>query len=155
MKLYELTDQYTKVLENETWDKEAVQNALDDITDNIYEKVQEMARYIKNIESDIDSYKREIERLSDKEKTLENKKESIKEYITYQLIKADIKKVEGFFTVMLQANPPKVVCNGTVPDEYYIAQEPKLDTQRILQDLKNGKEIANAKLEQGQSLRIK
>ena len=62
------------------------------------------------------------------------------------------------FNFGIQKNPPKLVLDKEVEDipmDYYIFQDPIADKEKIKQELKEGKELDFAHLEQGESLRIR
>ncbi|GIP45110.1 hypothetical protein J45TS6_35690 [Paenibacillus sp. J45TS6] len=54
----------------------------------------------------------------------------------------------GMFKVKLQKNPPSinVLDSNKVPDTYKIAQEPKIDSKKLLSDVKNGVVIEGVEL---------
>ena len=83
--------------------------------------------------------KGEEERLYNRRKALENRRNSIKEYLETQLISAGIDKVKGtLFTISIQNNPLSVNIqdDATMPEKYYIPQPPKLDKRALIEDLK-------------------
>lgn len=158
-KLYELSEQYKRfndyvndALDNEDLTEDTLQmfiDTLDGIKDSIEVKVENIAKFLKNIESDIKAYKTEEERLATKRKYLTNKFEGIKEYTKNMLEFAKIDKVQaGTFSVRLQKNPPsiEILDETKIPKEYKIPQPDKVDTKTILAELKSGKEIAGVKL---------
>lgn len=62
---------------------------------------------------------------------------------------ADLPKIlEPDFTLSLRTNPPSVVvtCEEEIPGDYKVAQPPKLDRRRLLEDLKNGRQVPGATL---------
>lgn len=83
-KLYEITERYQNLellLDNADENvKQVLLDGLNEIKEEFNEKALNLVKYIKNIESDIDGFKAEEKRLSERRKTLENRKESIKEY---------------------------------------------------------------------------
>ncbi len=160
MKLFELTDQYQKVLSmiDDECDLEAIQDTLEGIEGMIADKAESMAKLIKSIEADEQAIKAEEERLYNRRKALENRRLSIKGYLESQLVGANIDKVKGtVFTVSIQNNPPSVNIqdDATVPDKYYIPQPPKLDKKALLEDVKAGAIIEGISLQQTKGVRIR
>ena len=103
-------------------------------------------------------FKSEEKRLSERRKTLENRKESIKEYLYTEMNKINQKKVDlGLFKLNIQNNPASVniLDEKLIDKKYLIEQEPKIDKKAILNDLKNNIEVTGCKIHQGESLRIK
>ena len=159
-KLYELTAAYNAVWQmvDDEADLQAIQDTLEGIEDEITTKVESLAKLMKSIEADETAMKAEEERLYKRRKAFENRWQSIKKYVEQQLTLAGIDKVKGtIFTVALQNNPlsVKVDESVTLPEIYYIPQPAKLDKEALLEDLKAGKVIPGAELQQTKSLRIR
>ena len=162
MKLYELTEMYQNVwnlIEDEDVDIETLEMALNQIEENIELKAEGMAKLIKSIDGDVAALKEEENRLAKKRKTLENKQKNIKTYLEYQLIGMGIYKVKTpLFTVALQNNPPSVrfIDEALIPEQYKVRTElVSIPKKLILDDIKQGKEVAGCELVQGKSLRIR
>jgi hypothetical protein len=162
MKLYELTEMYQNVwnlIEDEDIDIETLEMALTQIEESIESKAEGMAKLIKSIDGDIAALKEEENRLAKKRKTLENKQKNIKTYLEYQLIGMGIDKVKTpLFTVALQNNPPSVrfIDEDLIPEEYKVRTElVSIPKKLILDDIKEGIEVAGCELVQGKSLRIR
>lgn len=161
-KLYEITERYQNL--EMIWDnadenlKEILLSSLEEIKEEFNEKALNLVKYIKNIESDIDGFKAEEERLATRRKSLENQKESIKEYLYTEMVKIGQKKADlGLFKLNIQNNPPSVnvIDEKLIDKKYLIEQEPKIDKKAILNDLKNNVEVKGCEIKQGESLKIK
>lgn len=160
MKLFEMTEQYQKLLSmvDDECDMQAIQDTLEGIDGMIADKAESIAKLMKSIEADEQGIKGEEERLYARRKALENRRTSIKEYLQQQLIGAGIDKVKGtMFTVSIQNNPPSVNIqdDATVPDKYYIPQPPKLDKKALLDDLKAGAVYEGIAIQQTKGVRIR
>jgi uncharacterized protein YlxW (UPF0749 family) len=160
MKLFELTEQYQKLLSmvDDECDIQAIQDTLEGIEGMIADKAESIAKLIKSIEADIEAIQAEEKRLYDRRKALENRRNSIKEYLETQLISAGIDKVKGtLFTISIQNNPPSVNIqdDATVPEKYYIPQPPKLDKRALLDDLKAGAVYEGIEMIQTRGVRIR
>lgn len=160
MKLFELTDQYQRLLSmvDDEADIEAIQDTLEGLEGMITDKAESIAKLIKSIEADEQAIKAEEERLYNRRKALENRRNSIKEYLESQLIVAGIDKVKGtMFTIAIQNNPPSVNIrdDATVPDKYYVPQPPKLDKRALIEDLKAGAQYEGIELVQTKGVRIR
>ena len=161
-KLYEITERYQNLellLDNADENiKQVLLDGLNEIKEEFNEKALNLVKYIKNIDSDIDGFKAEEKRLSDRRKTLENQKESIKEYLYAEMNKIGQKKVDlGLFKLNIQNNPASVniLDEKLIDKKYLIEQEPKIDKKAILNDLKNNVDVKGCEIHKGESLRIK
>lgn len=161
MKLYELTENYNRVLDlanDPDIDPQVLTDTLEAIEGAIEHKAENIAKLIKCIDADVNALKEEEQRLASKRKALENRKSSIKQYLEMQLSKAGLKKIKGkIFTVALQDSPPSVFVEdeSMIPEQYWIPQNPVLDKKSILQALKNNANIPGVSLQQTKSLRIR
>lgn len=159
-KLYELTEMYQNIQElisNDETNSEELEKALREIKDNINSKVENIAKLIKNIEGDIEVLKIEENRLSERRRTLENKKDRIKNYLESQLKSMGISKVKTpLFTVSIQKNPPRIdIENEEIIPDSFVKYTKSILKKDIIQALKNGKEVPGVKLIQTSSLRIR
>ncbi|WP_186445739.1 siphovirus Gp157 family protein [Paenibacillus cremeus] len=157
--LYALADQYRAfnefveaALDQEDLTEDDLQmfiDTLDGIQDALENKVENIAKFMKNIEGDIKAYKEEEKRLAQKRKYLENKFDGLKSYTQSVLEVNGIDKIKaGKFTARLQKNNPSVgvVDETKIPEAYRIPQPDKIDNKSILEDLKAGKEIEGVQL---------
>ena len=166
--LYQLTENYIKfneyansLIESDDVTEEDLQmlvDTLNSINDSIEYKVENIVKFMKNLEGDIVAYKAEEERLKRRRQIQQNTYDRLKQYVQNMLEMAGIQKVDaGLFKVRIQKNPPSVeiVDEKQIPDEYKIPQDPKIDSKKLLNDLKAGKVIEGAKIaEEKYHLRI-
>lgn len=160
MKLFELTEQYQKLLSmvDDECDIQSIQDTLEGIEGMIADKAESIAKLIKSIEADEQAIKAEEDRLKARREALKNRRESIKEYLQNQLISAGIDKLKGtMFTVSIQNNPPSVqIAEGAkVPEKYLIPQEAKVDKRALLDDLKAGAVYEGIEMIQTKGVRIR
>lgn len=158
MKLYELTSNYAKVLEMIEEGAEGLEDTLESIQDAIEEKAVNLAKIIRTIDEECEAIKAEEERLSNRRKALEKRRDSIKTYLENQLISVGTEKVKTpLFTIYIQSNQPSVdvIDDKLIPKTFFIEQEPKLDKNSLLQALKEGKDVPGVQLKQTRSLRIR
>jgi len=158
-KLYELTESYMQLIDlSEQLDPETFKDTLDAIQDSLEDKVENTAKVVKSLESDVTAIKEEEKRLKERRRVLETKIDSIKNYLKEQLELAGIDKVKRpLITVSIQNNPPsvKVTDEKLIPSSFMIAKAPELDKKAVLKKLKDGEEVPGVELFQGRSLRIK
>ena len=160
MKLFELTEQYQKLLSmvDDECDMQAIQDTLEGIEGMIADKAESIAKLMKSIEADEQAIKAEEDRLKARREALTNRRLSIKEYLQNQLIEAKIDKLKGtMFTVSIQNNPPSVqIAEGvTVPDKYLVPQEAKVDKRALLDDLRAGVVYEGIGMVQTKGVRIR
>ena len=165
--LYDLTGDYAKFaeymeqVELEPEMQEALEDALNNLGEDIEIKLENYAKIIKNFESDIAGLKTEEERLAKKRKAMENSIKNMKQRMTEAMIRTGKVDIKGeLFKFKVQANPPAVVMDVNyiedVPEKYLIAQDPKIDKKKLAEDLKAGVELEGvAHLEVSASLRIR
>lgn len=160
MTLYELTGQFLEVnemAENGEIDDVTMQDTLESIECEIEVKAENYAKVIRNLESDMEALKKEEERLYERRKTIENNIKRIKKNLENCMIAVDKKKFKtDLFSFNIQKNTPSLVIDNknSIPAEYLIQQEPKVDTVNLKKFLKENK-ADFAHLEQSESLRIR
>lgn len=107
-KLYELTNNYrnlTELIDREDIELDLIQNALTECKGDIVEKVDNIVKLIRNVESDIEGYKTEEKRLNAKRKTLENTVISLKNYLDSSVKGLGLTEVKTkLFTCKFQKN---------------------------------------------------
>ena len=158
VKLYELTDDFKQVQQMIEEGHEGLEDTLESIELAIEDKLENIARLIKNIEGDIAAFKAEEKRLAERRKTLENEVKNLKQYAEEQLKATGEKKIKaGTFTFAIQKNPPsvRITDEELIPKEYYVPVDPKLDKTKLKNLLKEGEKIPGVELVQGEGLRIR
>lgn len=155
MKLYEITDAYLSLDEAEK--TEDVIKVLDGIKEEFDKKAENTVKVIRNFEGEIQALRDEEKRLADKRKSLEKKKEDLKEYLYLNMERMKVKKINaGIFDINIQKNPPsiKILDEATIPLKYKILTY-NLDKKQLKEDIKNGAEIKGAELVQTEGIRIR
>ena len=164
--LYEVTGQLLSLQDSlaiET-DPETLTTILDTMEGLDFEfeaKANGYAKIIRNLTSDVEGLKTEIDRLQSRKKTLENNISALKNRLEYSMIQTGKEKFKTeLFSFGIQSNPAAVIMDEqyleNIPEEYLIPQEPKLDKKKLAADLKAGVDLEGiAHLEQSRSLRIR
>ena len=159
LKLYELTENYAKLLEMaEEMDTDAIVDTLEALQEAIEDKAENIAKLIRNLEADVKVIRDEEKRLAERRQVIENKVERLKSYLQEQLEIAGIDKVKRpTITVAIQKNPPSVdiIDETLIPADFFVSQPAKLDKKAILERLKNGEEVPGVTLKQTKGVRIK
>lgn len=121
-------------------------------------KVESMALWVKNLNAEADAIKAEKDNLADREKSLRNKIERLRNYLSeiLQGEKFSSPKVAISYrksTAVEIADEAEFISRG--PKEYLIPQPPKIDKKAISEILKAGKEIPGASLVERNNIQIK
>ena len=158
MTLYEMSNQTRELyelLESEIIDEQTYNDTIENI--GVEEKLENYCKVIRQLESEAEMVKAEKERLATKQKTLENNVARLKNTILYYMDSRNTTKEDaGVFKVSVSESK---ACNITdeskIPENYLIAQAPKLDKASMLKALKEGVEIDGAELQINRNIRIK
>ena len=164
MTLYELSSEYMQLLEmmeDPDVDEEVLADTIEGLSGELELKADNCARMMRQMDADAKAIKAEEERLYTRRKSLENRSAWLKQRLQ------DVMELTGktkfkteLFSFGIQRNPAAVVIDEqyieNIPEEYLIQQDPKIDRQKIKDDLKAGKDLNGiAHLEQTESLRIR
>lgn len=156
--LYELTGQYQQLLDmiqNDEFDEWTLKDTLEGLDGEVEAKADGYAKVIKELEGNVDTLKNEIDRLSRKKSSYENNIKIMKESLENAMkVTGKTKFKTNLFSFNIQNNPPILVIDRDVPNEFLIPQPPKVDNARIKEILKE-QELDFAHLEVRQSLRIR
>lgn len=158
MNLYELSDSYKQIQTLIEDGAEGLEDALKQLDDAIEDKAVSYAKVIRNLESQSAAIKEEEKRLSERRKSLENNVKRMKESLYGAMKYNDKKKIKtDLFSFNIQNNPPSltVLDDKSIPQGYWVEQEPKLNKKEILKDIKNGVMVEGVEVTQGESLRIR
>lgn len=159
--IYELNKNYQEVstlLESAETDEElqAINDTLKMLDVSIEEKVENTAKYIKNVESDIEGIKAEINRLTALKKQKERNTEWLKSNIEYALKNKGIEKLEvGTFKCGYRKSESVEVDNLKAIPSDYTKTEIKPDKTAIKKALKAGEEINGVHIQTNMNFYIK
>ncbi|MGM0124887.1 hypothetical protein IGI37_002281 [Enterococcus sp. AZ194] len=157
--LYKLVADYNHVIEMaDQLDDGTLKDTLDSIEEVFDDKVENIAKSIKEIEGQADMIKAEKERLAKREQTMRSNVKNMKRYMQDQMEAVGKKKVQGeLLTIAIQRNAPSIRIDSEeyIPEEFYIPQPSKLDKTELKQELKAGLEIPGVALVQTESVRIR
>lgn len=160
MKLYELSGAYNDIfqmLESEDVNFQALEDTLQAIEGAAEQKIGGIAKIIKSLEVMAAGFATEAKRLSEKQRTTENRIKWLKEYILSAMEAMAKDKVQtDIGTVRKQKNPTSITVKSEpdIPEVYWLPQPPKLDKAGIMADLKEGHIIPGVSVKQGYHIRI-
>lgn len=157
--LYKLAADYNHVIDlADQLDEGTLKDTLDSIEEVFDDKVENIAKAIKEIEGQAEMIKAEKDRLAKREQTMRNNAKSMKRYMQDQMEAVGKRKVQGkLLTVAIQRNASsiRIESEENIPKEYYVPQPDKLDKTHLKQELKQGVEIPGVELVQTESVRIR
>lgn len=159
--LYELNQSFNnlaRVLENtEDQDlKEVLENCLNELQMETNTKIENIIKFIKNLESDLLAYDNEIRRLQEKRNASKNKMERLKDYLKDFMVSSDKTKYKsGVFTASIRVSEAVKVDNvDTIPSEFKTTTI-NVNKTMLKMAIKEGKEIKGAKIVKNKSVNIK
>jgi len=160
--LYELTNDWIQLLHmlEDGADEEVINDTLEGLDYEIEAKADGYAKVIRALEADAAAYKTEIDRMTDRKRTIENNIDRMKKNLQATMeLTGKTKFKTDLFSFNVQNNAPSVVIDAEnvndIPIEYLVIQEPKVDKKKIAADIKAGVDLHFAHLEQSRSLRIR
>lgn len=120
-------------------------------------KVENIAKWIKNLESDIEQLKKQKEIFDTRKRQAENRRDSLKNYLAAVLDgeKWDRAEDKAVTISWRRSEAVNVTDPGQIPEAFLIAQPPKIDKTGLKVNLKNGVEIPGAELETKNNIQIK
>lgn len=164
LSLYQIADQYLadiRTLEDMELDSQTLADTLEGLTGDFEVKAVNVSMFIRNLEASAESIKEAEKQMAERRKALEDRANSIKEYLKLNMQKTGITSIDcPYFKITLRNNPESVdVLNpDMIPSEYYRVPEPPppiLDKKALKEAIQNGVEVAGARLIRNQSIQIK
>ena len=140
----------------EDWQK--AQEVLWNIEADFDHKVENCAKAIRAMEDEQASLQRELDRLTEKKRTLENRIRNFKTYVRDCMTAAGTLKVKTpLFSVAVQKSPVSLKLNESLlPRNFFVTvTEERPDKGKIRAALEGGTPVPGASLEQGTHLRIR
>lgn len=135
---------------------EAIQNTLEMIDLSIEEKIENTAKYMVNVESDIQGLKTEIDRLTKIKKAKENAVERLKNNVEYVMKQKGIEKLEvGTFKAYYKKSESVEITNLDVIPADYTRVEIKADKVAIKKAIKAGETVDGAHIQTNMNFYIK
>lgn len=161
MTLYELTDDYLRLLEfaeDPETDPDAFADTMEAIEGSIEDKADGYAKVIGELSARAEALSKEADRLSSRKKAIENNIKRMKENLTQCMVAIDKRKIKtDLFSFSVQKNQASVKFNipeDQIPDDYMrIKKEP--DKTSIKKAIEAGEPITWAYLEQSEGVRIR
>lgn len=156
--LYEMTQNAKylyELLQAEEIDDQTFNDTLEAM--GAAEKVESYCKVIKQLQSDVDMFKGEIDRLTARKKAAENGVDRMKAALLMYLQESGQDKVKaGSFAVSTATTQAvKITDEKAIPCNYLIEQPPKIDKAGIKKAIKDGETINGAELVNNTGVRIR
>lgn len=156
MKLYELTEVYAELL-NLDLEEHDLSTTLDSLQGTVTEKAEGILMVMKTLEAEQDAYIKEIARINELKKKVDNKVKGMKNYLSYNLQQMDIQKLDTkLFKLSFRKSESVVIDDKTkLPEEYIkVKTTESPDRTALKKALKDGT-IEGCHIETKQNLQIK
>ena len=159
--LYELTNEYMALLEmaeDPDIDPQAFADTLEALGGELEMKADGYARVMKELEGRAATMRFESKRLENGYKTIVRNIDRMKHALQDSMVATDKRKFKtDLFSFSIRKNPASVVIDRetSIPPEFLIPQDPKIDKKAIKAAIDRGDDITFAHLEQGESLIIR
>lgn len=157
--LYTIAEQFKELaVLAETADEDlavALRDTMEGIEGEFQEKGKAIAMITLNIDGDLEAIQSQIDRLTERKRIINNRKESLKEYLRTNMDAAGITKItHPLFTITCGKGKPIVVIDDekAIPDDFVnvkVTSAP--DKVAIARALKEGQEVPGAHSEIGKS----
>lgn len=161
MTIYELTQEYLQLLalaEDELTDPQTLDDTMEAIQGEIEDKADGYAKIMLQLFAQSDGLDKEIKRLTEKKRAIDNNAKHLKNRLQQAMEATGKTKFKtDLFSFGIQKNPVALVIDDAekIPEEFLIAQAPKVDNAGIKAALKAGQEFDWCHLTQTESLRIR
>lgn len=162
--LYKITQDYLQILsmmEDPELNPQTLADTMEAVEGELEIKAENYAKVMKNLEADVAGIKAEIDRLSERKKTIENNIKNMKSALQMAMETTGKTKFKTeLFSFNIQKNAPTVVIDASdpnnIPPDFLKFKDPEVDKTAIKAAIQNGMDLTGvAHLEQSESLRIK
>lgn len=158
MSLYKLTGsvlELQEMLEEGTIDEQTFKDTIESL--DVDTKIENICYVIKNLEAQAEAFKKEKDRLAERERVAKNGIQRLKDSLILHLNMTKKTKVNaGLFTVSKSKSKSVKIFDETgIPEEYLIYQPAKIDKIGITKALKEGRIVSGAEFEEKETVRIR
>ena len=159
-KLYEITGALKDLESGEFEDQQSLIDTLEAVQGEFNEKAVSIVKFTENLNGDISAIDAEIKRLQARKRAIENKRQSVRDYLLHNMRECQITSIEcPLFTAKLRKGIDSVVVDdeSKIPDRFIeTVISYKVDKKALKLALQSGEEIEGAHIKQGeQTLVIK
>lgn len=161
MNLFSLTEEYKKIMElaeDPEVDPEIIATHLEIIEMDIKDKADAIAYIMAQLDGDVETIKKEEERLYKMRYSLTANRERLKKYLESSMKATGMTKFKTTmhsFWIQKNRESVRLVEGEPIPEQFLIPQEPKVDSVAILAALKSGKKFRFAQLQRTDGVHIR
>lgn len=160
MKLYEITNGFMELLNNEEITEEEANHIGEELAIALREKSSDIIGFYLNEKADLEAIDTEIKRLQEMKKSKVNNLERFKEYVKQNMEQLNLQKIEtelGKITLAKNPISVEIIDEDKIPEQYKTAEITyKIDKKAIANDYKEGKVIEGVNIhDDNTSLRFK
>lgn len=164
MTLYQITNDYMQLMqmmEDPEMDPQLLADTMEGIEGELEVKAESYAKVMKNLEADVVGIKAEIDRLSERKKTIEANIKKMKETLQFAMETTGKTKFKTeLFSFGIRKNAPSVIMDEpyieNVPERFLKYSEPTINRSAIKEAIQKGEDLEGlAHLESSTSLSIR
>ena len=161
--LFQLAAEYRQVadkLHDLDLDEQTIADTLESFGGDLQEKATNVAKFIRNLESDAEKIEDAAKAMLDRAKAYKRKADSIKRYLHNNMEISGITKIESpWFVLSIRQNPESVSVDdeSSIPRDYFkeIPATYQLDKTLVKKAIKDGYEVPGCHLQRTTRLEIK
>ena len=159
MNLFQLSQQYQQLADNDELDPTVVADTLDSINDAWEDKLNNIAKWIESLDSDIDFLVNKKRSISDELTYRKNLRSNLMTYMTEAIDERGLKEVHTEDFILRPRNYKQrtvIDDEGKVPDEFkHVNAVVAVDKTAVYKALKNGEKVPGAHLKPNRKVMIK
>lgn len=120
------------------------------------EKIENIAKFIKNLDSDAKQLKEQKELFAKRQKAAENKRDALKKYLS-DFLNGEKWNAEDLSVAVSfrKSESVNIINEADIPEEYLIIQPSKIDKAAIKKAIKSGASVNGAEIEINNNIQIK
>lgn len=153
MNIYEIDEAITACVDQETGEilDEA---ALDALVMERDKKIENVARWIKDLKAESAAIREEEKTLADRRHSAENKMESLKKWLAYALNGEKFKSPKVSVSYR-RSKSVQITDEKAIDDKFFIPQPAKLNKKMVSEYLKSGTPVRGCELQEKTNLQVR
>ena len=121
------------------------------------DKLEAYCQVLTQLKADLDMFKNEKARIDARRATCENSIDRMKQaMLLYMHSTQQDKAKAGTFSISIRKTKAvNIIDPSVIPEQYLIAQEPKIDKMAIKEALNNGEAVAGAEIQENEGVTVR
>ena len=153
MTLYEIDSEIMNCIDTETGEIIDT-DKIESLQMERSQKIRNIALWIKDLKAEAEALKVEKDNFAQRQRTAENKIDSLKKYLAFALNGEKVKETE--YTISYRKSQAVEITDiDALPKGYLVIQEPVANKQMISENLKKGTVVPGAQLVEHESIIIR